>query len=137
MKKDIEDLILKYADGDLDLLNTVNLLNEFKLNLEECLSLIRDFYHEWHNEIEIQAKEFNNEFNGVKYEFRKGRTTYNYKGIKEIEDLKKKLKEVEEKYKKAFISNQKGLTIVDSYTGEILPLPTAKESRSSLILKKY
>lgn len=71
---------------------------------------------------------------GQKFELRNGGTTFDYKGIKEWEEAKKNLSDIEEKYKQAFISYEKGLLNV-TLDGEELTLPKVSYRKSSLIVK--
>jgi len=71
---------------------------------------------------------------GQAFEIRNGGRTFDFKGIKEYEDAKKKLKDVEEKYKQAYLSKEKGL-MVASGDAEEMQLPTVTFKKNSLIVK--
>ena len=71
---------------------------------------------------------------GIKFELRDGAKTFDYKGIKEIDDLEEQLKQAKEKYKNAYLNAQSGNMTV-SEDGEVLELPLVKFSKQSLIVK--
>jgi hypothetical protein len=71
---------------------------------------------------------------GMKFELRDGAKTFDYKGIKEIDDLEEQLKLAKEKYKLAYLNAQSGNMSVTE-DGEVLELPVVKFSKQSLIVK--
>lgn len=82
--------------------------------------------------INFGEKEF--ETNGYKFQIRNGATRYSYKHIPDWQIVQEELKEVEERYKAAFIARQKGL-LTASADGEELILPEITRSKDSLIVK--
>jgi len=74
------------------------------------------------------------ETNGFKFQIRNGATRYSYKHIPDWQTVQKELKEVEERYKAAFIARQKGL-LTASADGEELILPEITRSKDSLVIK--
>jgi len=82
------------------------------------------------------------EYGDYSLKFREGSRTVDYSGIPEIENLEKQLKETKEKYKQALLGIERNSTVLDSGTrwvangGEVLPLPTWKYNKSSLVLSK-
>lgn len=74
------------------------------------------------------------ETNGFKFQIRNGATRYSYKHIPDWQIVQEELKEVEERYKAAFIARQKGL-LTASTDGEELILPEITRSKDSLVVK--
>lgn len=77
-----------------------------------------------------------NEFetHGFKFQIRNGATRYSYKNIPEWQEANEKVKDVEERYKAAFVARQKGL-LTASEDGEEMILPEITRSKDSLIVK--
>jgi hypothetical protein len=71
---------------------------------------------------------------GIKFELRDGAKNFDFSGIAEIERLEAQLKEAKEKYKMAYFNHLQGQMSV-SEDGEVLPIPTIKYNKSSLIVK--
>lgn len=82
--------------------------------------------------INFGEKEF--ETHGFKFQIRNGATRYSYKHIPEWQTAQEGLKEVEERYKAAFVARQKGL-LTASEDGEEMILPEVNRSKDSLIVK--
>lgn len=82
--------------------------------------------------IKYGEKEF--ETHGFKFQIRNGATRYSYKHIPEWQEANEKVKDVEERYKAAFIARQKGL-LTASEDGEEMILPEITRSKDSLIVK--
>lgn len=74
------------------------------------------------------------ETHGFKFQIRNGATRYSYKNIPAWQIVQEELKEVEERYKAAFIARQKGL-LTASLDGEELVLPEITKSKDSLVVK--
>lgn len=71
---------------------------------------------------------------GISFELRDGAKTFDFKGIKEIDDLEQQLKDAKEKYKRAYFNSVDG-TMSVSNDGEVLDIPIIKFSKQSLIVK--
>ena len=69
------------------------------------------------------------------FEVRSGGRTFNFKGIREWRIASDYLKEIEDKYKSAFINKEKGLLPVDE-NGELLELPEVNYRKDSIIIKQ-
>lgn len=82
--------------------------------------------------INFGEKEF--ETHGFNFQIRNGATRYSYKHIPEWQKAQEGLKEVEERYKAAFVARQKGL-LTASEDGEEMILPEVNRSKDSLIVK--
>lgn len=122
-------------NGNIELLEGVIEMRKQKAFHEQMIKDINAFEYENYNEIESSAKEHQNEFRGVKFEFRGGRKTFDFKGIEEVQIAKDNAKEIEQKYKTAWEMKQKGFAPVDEETGEILKLPNVKFGKSIMVVK--
>tara|TARA_R110000803_G_scaffold63443_5_gene124137 strand:- start:4883 stop:5308 length:426 start_codon:yes stop_codon:yes gene_type:complete len=72
---------------------------------------------------------------GYLFEKRNGARRFDYKAIMEWKIADANKKEIEIKYKTAFLSYEKNIRSVDD-NGELLELPIAKYSNDTLIIKK-
>ena len=89
-----------------------------------------------HEEQILAQIEYNaGSYKGAKFEVRSGGRTFNFKGIREWQIAADNLKEIEDKYKQAFISKEKGLMPVDD-NGELLDLPEVNYRKDSIIIKQ-
>lgn len=121
-------------EGQEYLLDTVIQMREERAFYEEMLANIKSFEEEHYGEIETRASEYQNEYKGASFEFRNGRQTFDYSGISEYATAKQNLKNVENKYKAAWINSTKGLMPI-SDDGEELPLPEVKYGKKVLVIK--
>lgn len=124
------------------------IIDNVKSGKQEALTVLKalkDFKKEFDiqlKEIELialeEAKNYdkNFELDGFKFEKRNGRATYDYKGIQEWSEIKESLKATEDKYKGAYLQYQKGITPIDSKTGEVIELPKVSYSKDVLIVKQ-
>lgn len=135
MQDELVNTLDSVENGDINVLDAVIEFRKQKAFHEQMIKEINHFESENYNEIEISAKEHQNEFRGAKFEFRAGRKTFDFSEINEVVDAKKKAKEVEAKYKTAWQLNQKGTSALDEDTGEILQIPTVKYGKSSMVVK--
>lgn len=127
--------ISRVENGEVHLLEATIELRKQKAFHEQMIENIKSFESENFNEIEVQAKEYQNEYKGSTFEFRNGRKTFDFKGIEEVEIAKDNAKEIEAKYKAAWEMKQKGLAPVDEDTGEVLQVPTVKYGKSVMVVK--
>lgn len=121
-------------EGNLDLLDGVINLRKQRVFYEEMASNIKTFESQYQEEIQQKAQDFGNEYKGVKFEFRKGGKTFDYKGIEEWKIASTNLKEIEDKYKSAWENAQKGNMSVTE-DGEVLQLPQVNYRKDSMIIK--
>ncbi|HLV51088.1 MAG TPA: hypothetical protein VKY44_03940 [Flavobacterium sp.] len=121
-------------DGEMTYLDAVIAMREEKEFYESQLDIIKGWEENSKDEIEQEAAQYQNEYKGVKFEFRSGGKTFNFKGIKEIDEAKNNLKELESKYQAAWENKQKGLMSVTE-DGEELQLPEVSYRKSSMIVK--
>jgi hypothetical protein len=71
---------------------------------------------------------------GINFELREGAKNFDFKGIAEIDKMEQELKDLKEKYKRAYFAVQDGLVALTN-DGELLEIPTIKYNKSSLIVK--
>lgn len=135
MQDELVNVCEQVENGDIEILDAVVQMRKQRSFHEEMLKEIGNFENQYFNEIENSAKEYQNEFRGAKFEFRGGRKTFDFKGIKEIETANTKLKDAKSKYQLAWEMNQKGQVSVDPDTGEVLQIPAVKYGKSSMVVK--
>lgn len=135
MQDQLVNTINQVENGDIQVLDAVIEMRKQREFHEQMLKEISHFESENYNEIELEAKEHQNEFRGAKFEFRNGRKTFSFKGIEEVEKATKDLKSVKDKYQSAWEMKQKGLAPVDEETGEVLQIPTVSYGKSSMVIK--
>ena len=145
IQDDIMNTTAKYDNGDISALDTLLYLRGFKKKAETIIELVKDFEN---NNIENISSESNN-YNGVYkgFEIKKvnGRTSFKFDKIQPIQDLNSKKKEIEDKYKNAFLGYQKGiaqttdedgvLKWIDE-NGELLDFPEITYGSSYITIKE-
>ena len=67
---------------------------------------------------------------------KQGRTTLNYKGIREFDIANERLSEIKDKYKNAYQQALKGNLIINEDTGEQFEVPKATISENSISFKQ-
>ncbi|MCB0745269.1 MAG: hypothetical protein KDC67_15275 [Ignavibacteriae bacterium] len=128
--KDFKQAVQEVIDGNADPLEVYAALNLELKELETCKKQIEDYAKE---EAEKHGSKF--EHKGYKFEVRQGGRSYSFKNIKAWSDKQKEIKEIEERYKSAFSSYEKGLMTADE-NGEEMELPEVSYRSNSLIIKK-
>ena len=135
LQQEISHEIDCFEEGNQSSLDAfINLREQRKMH-EECIALIKQFEDEYKNTIESDAEGYPSGYNGYKIECRSGGVTYDYSDLKEWQQAEQTKKDIEAKYKQAYLSKQKGLMPL-SDDGEVLDLPTPKYRKGSIILKK-
>lgn len=84
-----------------------------------------------------EAEKYNDKtFNQGDHQFTlvKGRRSFSFKNIDEWADQKKQLSEIEQKYKTAFASYEKGLTLIND-DAEVMQMPEVTYSKDVLSVK--
>lgn len=128
--KDFKEAVQQVIDGNADPLEVYAAINLELKELENCKKQIEDYAKE---EAEKHGNKF--EYKGYKFELRQGGRSYSFKNIKAWSDKQKEIKEIEERYKAAFSSYEKGLMTADE-NGEEMELPEVTYRSNSLIIKK-
>lgn len=132
MRQDeLAHIISEVENGNTDALTTYAEIKQLKDMYDMAQKQIEPIVMQ---EAELYSEK---EFSKGQYKFtkRNGATRYSYKNITEWSDKNKELKKIEEKYKAAFIAQNKGILTASSQ-GEELELPIVTHSKDSLIIKK-
>lgn len=130
-EQEVAALLTEVEEGNQRALTTYAELKKFADLYTEAFKQIEPLAHE---EASLYPDKTFSE-GGFIFEKRNGATRYSYTHIPEVYELKQKIKEVESKYKQAYLSSQKGLLAV-SNDGEEVILPKVTQSKDSLIVKK-
>lgn len=145
IQDELVNSIDKYENGEVSALETLLYLRGFKNKAEEVLSVVKDFENQNIEQIENEAKQFGNFYNGFEIKKVNGRTSYVYKNIPEVLALDNQKKSIEQKYKSAFDGYQKGIvqTTEDNgelkwidENGELKPFPELSHSASYIMVKQ-
>ena len=129
---EIVHLLTQVEEGNINALAVYAIFKHSKDLIEEAIKQIEPSVQ---REAELYSEKSFQE-SGFTFEKRNGATRYSYNHIPEIQGLKKELKDLEAKYKHAFLSKQRGL-LAATEDGEELILPKVSYSKDSLIVKKY
>lgn len=132
----VNEIIESYNEGNLTLIDAFTELREVRDILNDQLASIKYFESEFINEIELEINEHQKEYKGYVFEIRGGRKTYDFSKIEAVKVAKDNVKNLEAKYKMAFLASQKGNTIIDEDTGEVLEVPVMKQAKGSIIMKR-
>ena len=133
MKEKIDYIITSYYEGDNDILDALLQLKKYEDELNECLDWIKHFKNENENQIDAAASMHNNIYKGFEIKYRSGGMMYDFSNLQEYNIAKFNLKEIEEKYKQAYLSKTKGLLPI-SEDGEELNLPDVKHRKGSIVI---
>lgn len=125
---DLSQLVIDIKEGIENPLKGYALLLSRKKEIESYIEEIKDLATN-------EALKYESTFNhsGFVFHKRSGGQTYDYSDIPEWIDQKNELKKIEEKYKNAYISSQKGCLTIEG-DGEVLDLPKIKYRKDSLII---
>ena len=129
-EEEVSHLLTEVEEGNKDALSTYG-------NFKRC----KDLFEQASKQIEPLAQEEADLYSekkfsvsGFNFEKRNGSTRYYFSHIPRIAELKKEIKEIEEKSKQAFISVQKGILVADQ-DGLEIELPKVTYTKDSLIVK--
>ncbi len=120
--------------GEMLILDAVISFREQKKECDQLLEYIKSFEEKNAEKIESEVNAYQGVYKGKKIEIKQGGRMFSYKNIKEWQKANEKLKEIEEKYKQAFISREKGLLPVDE-NGELLELPEINYKKNTLFVR--
>lgn len=131
LNRSIENLKNYAVSGDLQPHEAYALIKESGVDerLNSCISEVRGVAVDELKRNYLEGNEKTYKGNGYKFTVRGGSTRYYFTDIPEVVDAKydleksfhfKKLKEVEQKYKTAFLMKQKNQIMVDEETGEVV-----------------
>lgn len=133
MKEKIDYIIASYHEGDNDVLDALLQLKKYEDELNECLDWIKRFKDENSNQIDAAASMHNHLYKGFEIKYRSGGMMFDFSKLQEYNIAKDNLKEIEDKYKQAYISKRKGLIPI-SEDGEELHLPEVKPRKGSIVI---
>jgi len=128
------ELAIQYDNGDIELMDCLTQLEDFRAPLENGLNMIKFFKNENLENIDSAAKDYKDGYRGYMIEVRNGGRTFDYKNIEEWQTYNKALKDCEARSKQAFISKEKGMMAIDE-DGVVIELPEVKYRKSSVIMK--
>lgn len=134
IRTEINNLINNHKNGNISLLDVVINLRQKRQFFEEILGEMKKWEKSNEDLIQNEALQYENKYKGASFEFRSGGKIFDYKGIKEIDELEKELKNKKELYKTAWENKQKGLLAVTE-DGEELQLPNIRYRAGSMIVK--
>ena len=130
-EEEVSHLLEEVEEGNIEALSTY-------ANFKRC----KDLFEQASKQIEPQAQEEANLYAektfsdfGFTFEKRNGSTRYSFSHIPRIAELKKEIKEIEEKSKQAYLSVQKNILVADK-DGLEIELPKVTYTKDSLIVKK-
>ena len=133
----ITEIINKYNQGDISLEDAVVQAEEVRKKFEYELSSLKDFKYYHSESIERLSKELPNGHKGFLFEVRKGRITYDFKGIEQWEFLNKQKQDYETKLKTILKAKINGAIYANvTEDGEDLQLPKINYGISSVVLKE-
>lgn len=103
---------------------------DFAIKIREEMELSKDlddskknYLNEIRSVIEDQSEQYGKDgYKGFLISVRP-KPTYDFKGIESIDKVESDLKELKEKYKRAYIADTKGEALIDPDTGEVYKLP--------------
>lgn len=135
IREGIREIKEDWANGDRSAVDCYQDANSIKAQLEEQLKEVKGVMDEMREQAAREVKEYEYNYGGMTWEFRNGRRVWDFKGVPEWAELEQQRKKVEAKLRGAFEARERGQTIVDEVTGEIVPLPGVKFTKDVLILK--
>ena len=135
MQDELMNTIHRAEEGEMSYLDAAIALRQEKSQLEDSLKIIKEFEDDNRSLIEQEAKEYNNEYKGYKFEFRNGKKLWDYKGIPEWNKLDERKKAIEAQAKAAFDLFQKTSAKPMTEDGEMLPLPDLNYAKGSMVVK--
>ena len=129
--QEVADLMDKAEGGDINPLELYAEIKDYNNFITDAIKQLEPLALS--ESLNFPEKTF--ECNGYEITKRDGSTLWSYKNIPLWNELKDKLKLVEEQSKQAFLSRQKGLLIANE-DGEEIIFPEISYSKSGLVVKK-
>jgi hypothetical protein len=123
--------------GNSNHLDTFINLRAQRALLQQNLDLIKSYEEDNSHLLIDEMSNYPEGYRNKIFELRSGRTTFDFKAIPEWDEANSRKSEIEAKYKTMYQAVQKGFdhSRVDPDTGELLPMPTVKYGKSSIVLK--
>lgn len=135
----IDNITNEVAEGNQDALNV-------KANFQHLRKLLEKAEKQISEQVLTECEKFapnNDEFdyNGFKIQKRNGGKYYDFSNVKEYTEKEQELKDIKEKLKHAVTGIEKGsTTVIDGgmvlSDGEVVEIPTIKQRKDSVIIKK-
>lgn len=125
---DYIQLVEDVEDGNESALRAYGILKQLKKDVEQCLDQIMPH-------VSQEAETYNDksfEAQGFKFEKRAGGRQYDFKHIEEWTKAKEELDKLQAKYKSAASAYEKGQTMVDDDTGEVVPAALVTYRKDSI-----
>lgn len=121
-------LVDDVMDGNESALKAYGILKQIQKDIAQCIKHVEgEAFQEAQN---WDEKTFQTQ--GFKFEKRAGGRTYSFKHIDEWAKKKEELNNLEAKYKSAASAYEKGQTMVDDDTGEVVPAAQVTFKRDSM-----
>jgi hypothetical protein len=135
----IDNITNEVAEGNQDALNV-------KANFQHLRKLLEKAEKQISEQVLTECEKFapNNaefDYNGFKIQKRNGGKYYDFSNVKEYTEKEQELKDIKEKLKHAVTGIEKGsTTVIDGgmvlSDGEVVEIPTIKQRKDSVIIKK-
>lgn len=137
MQEQMAEIAIQYDNGDLEVLDALTYLEQYKAPLTECLELIKGFKDQNQSAIGDSAADYKDGYRGYKIEVRNGGKMYNFKKIEAWQEAEANKKKVELKYKTMLAARLAGNPLANiSEDGEELTLPEITYRKDSVVMKK-
>lgn len=108
VQEELHHLHQQAIEGEISDLDALIIMRKKKEEAEKVLEIVKDFEKDRIEQISLKASEYGNIYKGFEIKSINGRQLYNYKGIPQIDDINEAKKQLEDKFKNAFIGFQKG-----------------------------
>lgn len=128
----LQEVLSAVQDGREDALSFYAQLKELEKEIKDSLTIIDPI-------VEDESGAYSEKVffdHGFQFEKRQGGKRFSFKGIPTWDEAEKFKKELEEKFRLAWLSREKGTVIYDDETGEEVPIPSVTYSKDSLIVKR-
>lgn len=145
IQEELQNVHNQVEEGELSTLDWLIKMRNAKIEAEKVLEIVKDFEDKSFDKIVAEAQEYNGIYQGFEIKSVNGRQTYSCKNIPQVQEIEAKKRELEDKFKNAFLGFQKGTvqtTEVDGVLywidsdGEIQPFPEYSVGKSYLIIKE-
>lgn len=108
IQQELHNISHQSEEGELSNLDALIKMRNAKKEAEIILEIVKEFENNRFNEIVNEADKYKGSYLGFEIKSVSGRQTYSYKSIPLINEIDEKKKQLEDKFKNAFIGFQKG-----------------------------
>lgn len=126
------ELVQQVLDGYASPLEALAMLKEEKEHVDKCIKEIEDIALE--EAQRMDGKSF--QYKEWKFEIRSGRKVFDFKNIKEWNEAKQSLSEIEQKAKKAWEMKTQSKINAVTDDGEVIELPKVTFTKDVIVIKK-